>query len=261
MRIFILADLEGVCGVYRWDQTRDYDSRANLEARRLLMGEVNAAVDGAFLGGATRVVVEDGHLRGTNFFADDLDPRAEMAVGSYRPRDRVMAQGFDCAFLLGFHAMSHTPSAVLCHTHSSVLWNRYWINDRPAGEIAQMALLLGRLGVPIGMITGDEQTCDEGRQWLGEGLIGVAVKTGLGREGAIMLAPARARDRIREGAREAVSRAAGGALRPFTMEWPVTARWEFKDSAVVDTYRGSGRIIDGATIEKVIDDPNDLFAP
>ena len=57
MNVYISTDLEGVSGVYRFDQSREHGTPANIEARHLLMGEVNAAVCGAFEGGATRVVV------------------------------------------------------------------------------------------------------------------------------------------------------------------------------------------------------------
>ena len=89
MKIYIGTDLEGVCGVYRFEQTREYGTPANIEARHLLMGEVNAAVAGAFDGGATRVVVRDGHGGAKSFFPEELDERAEMIMGIYRPRDLV----------------------------------------------------------------------------------------------------------------------------------------------------------------------------
>jgi D-amino peptidase len=133
MRVYIETDLEGVCGVYRFEQTREYGTPANIEARHLLMGEVNAAVEGAFEGGATRVVVRDGHDGSKSFFPEQLDDRAEMIMGRFSPYDFVLDQGFDAAILLGFHAMSHTIDGVLCHTQSSLTWDNYWIND-PGGD-------------------------------------------------------------------------------------------------------------------------------
>ena len=83
MKILIMTDLEGVCGVYRFEQTREYGTPANLEARRLLMGEINAAVRGAFDGGATRVVVWDGHDGSKSFLLEELDERAEVVMGVF----------------------------------------------------------------------------------------------------------------------------------------------------------------------------------
>jgi len=49
MKVYISTDLEGVCGVFRFEQSRDDGSPANIEARRLLMGEVNAALSGVII--------------------------------------------------------------------------------------------------------------------------------------------------------------------------------------------------------------------
>ena len=164
MKIYITTDLEGVCGVYRFDQTREYGTPENIEARHLLMGEVNAAVAGAFDGGAIRVVVRDGHNGAKSFFPEELDERAEMVMGIFSPRDLVMRQGFDAAILLGYHAMSNTERGILCHTQSSKTWDNYWINGELAGEIRQSAITLGACNVPVVMVTGDDKTVKEARE-------------------------------------------------------------------------------------------------
>jgi len=260
MNVWILTDLEGVCGVYRFEQTRQHGTPANLEARQLLMGEVNAAVAGAFEAGAERVVVWDGHDGSRSFLPELLDERAEMLMGSFRPLDRVLKEeGFDAAFLLGFHAMSHTPGGVLCHTQSSVNWDNYWINGRLAGEVEQHAILCGSCGVPVVLVTGDDKVCAEARALLGEELTTVQVKKGLSREGALMLAPKRARALIREGARIAVQKAPGA--KPYTPAFPLTVRWQFKDSGIVDRYTGEARRVDATTLEKEVTRAVDIFHP
>ncbi len=259
MRVYICTDLEGVCGVFRWEQTRKYDTPANIEARRLLMGEVNSAVAGAFDGGATRVVVRDGHGGARSFLPEELDERAEMILGVTARPDQVMREGFDAAILLGYHAMSHAPNAVLCHTQSSVGWNNYWINGRLAGEIAQSAIVMGGCDIPVVMVTGDDKTAAEAHDWLGDDIVTVQVKKALTRTGACMLAPKKARTLIREGAKRAMAKA--GALKPYKPGFPLTIRWQFKDSQVIDTYRGEGRILDGNTIERAVQDPCDIYSP
>ncbi len=260
MQVYIGTDLEGVCGVYSFAQTRDaYGSPANVEARKLLMGEVNAAVAGCFDGGAERVVVRDGHNGAKSFFPDDVDERAEIVMGRAAPRDAVISQGFDAAILLGYHAMSHTPRGVLCHTQSSVSWDNYWVNGELAGEIWQSSVFVGSKDIPVVMVTGDKAGCDEARALLGDGIVTVSVKTGLHREGALMLAPKKARDLIRQGAKEAMGRAA--ECKPLKPEFPLTIRWQFKDSSVIDSYGGPGTIIDGHTVERVVDGPDGILYP
>ena len=258
MKVFVCTDLEGVCGVFRWEQT-DYGNPANMEARHLLMGEVNAAIAGACDAGATRVVVQDGHGGARSFLPEDLDERGRMAMGQVGNFDRLLEEGFDCAFLVGYHSMNHTPNGVLCHTQSSETWDNFWINGRLAGEIAQEAIWLGSHGIPITLVTGDGKACAEATAWLGKDVVTVAVKEGLSREGALMLAPKRARQLIRAAAKEAVQKAA--TLKPYNVNFPLTLRFQFTNSEIVDSYRGIARRIDACTIEKEIVRGVEVFGP
>ena len=49
-------------------------------ARQLMTEEVNAAIAGAFAGGATSVVVNDSHGPMVNLLPELLDPRAELLL-------------------------------------------------------------------------------------------------------------------------------------------------------------------------------------
>src|ERR1700753_3153557 len=77
VKIFISCDMEGVAGIVDWSQCRapgvPYE-----EGRRLLLGEVNAAIEGALAGGATEIVCNDSH--GT---MNNLDPAALAGQASY----------------------------------------------------------------------------------------------------------------------------------------------------------------------------------
>ena len=50
-----------------------------------MTGDVNAAIRGAFAGGATSVVVTDGHYNGRNILIEELDSRATLNSGSPSP--------------------------------------------------------------------------------------------------------------------------------------------------------------------------------
>ena len=60
MKILIAADMEGISGVVHWDQVSDTHKEYD-RFRKLMTGDVNAAIRGAFDGGATEVIVADGH--------------------------------------------------------------------------------------------------------------------------------------------------------------------------------------------------------
>ena len=64
MKVFVIADMEGVAGICRWDQV--VAGKPGYEEGRILYTEeLNAAVRGAFAAGATDVVVMDCHGAGT----------------------------------------------------------------------------------------------------------------------------------------------------------------------------------------------------
>src|SRR6476620_6986343 len=78
-KIFMVTDMEGVSGIFDTElQCVPYKSPRWEESRKLLTGEINAAVDGLFEGGATEVVVLDGHSSGQNLSGSDIHPRARL---------------------------------------------------------------------------------------------------------------------------------------------------------------------------------------
>ena len=90
MKIFISADIEGVAGVVNAQQGTPGNPEYE-RARRLMTEEVNAAIAGAFDGGAAYVLVNDSHGPMVNLIPEDLDPRAECIIG--RPKAMNMAAG------------------------------------------------------------------------------------------------------------------------------------------------------------------------
>src|SRR5512133_2546734 len=61
VRIFMETDLEGVSGVYKFAQTREKDSPLNIQACEYFMQDLAAVVRGLRDGGATEILVLDGH--------------------------------------------------------------------------------------------------------------------------------------------------------------------------------------------------------
>jgi D-amino peptidase len=161
MKIYIAADMEGVGGVMLPEQLKR-GTAEYAEARNLLTGEVNAAVDGAFDGGATEVIVKDAHGSGFNIIASELDSRARLVQGSSLP---VRFAGLDAdtsgLILLAYHAMAGTLAAVCDHTMSSVAWFRYELCGKEVGETAIDAAWAGCFGVPLILVTGDDKVCAE----------------------------------------------------------------------------------------------------
>jgi D-amino peptidase len=210
MRVYISIDMEGLAGV----ATRDQIVRGGHgypAAQALMTQEANAAIEGAFAGGAREVVVNDSHGTMDNLLQERLDPRARLVLGA--PKLDCMAEGIsaehDVAFFIGYHAAAGGPG-VLAHTFSSHL-TEVRLNGAPASEAEVNALQAAAVGVPIGLLSGDDVVCRAALAAF-PGVSAVEVKQARGVYAAISLSPTEARTLIRDAATRAVT--GHGALRP-----------------------------------------------
>lgn len=227
LKIYVNTDLEGISGVFKFDQTREKDTPLNIQACEYFMGDVAAVVRGLRDGGATEVIILDGH--GSQAVIPHLMvPGAKYITGRPRPGAGNLTD-LDSTFagmvMLGFHAMMGTPDGVLNHTQSSKTENRYWYNGVESGELAQNAAIAGYFGVPPIMVTGDEATCREARKFFGNNIVTVAVKNGLARESALLYPFEETRKALYEGAKRAV--AAISSCKPYILETPIKVREEY----------------------------------
>ena len=227
IKIYVNTDLEGISGVYKFDQTRQKDTPLNIQACEYFMGDVNAVVKGLRDGGATEVVVLDGH--GSQAVIPHLmEPGATYITGRPRPGAGNLTDldsTFDGMVLLGFHSMMGTADGILNHTQSSLSENRYWYNGVESGEIAQNAAIAGYYGVPVILVTGDVAACREAEKFLGDKLVTVAVRRGLAREAAELYPFPVTRKALYEGAKKAVEAIA--SCKPYILETPIQVKEEY----------------------------------
>lgn len=252
MRVMVWVDAEGISGITSWEQVLAGRSRYE-EGRRLMTQEVNAAVRGAKLAGATEIIVVDGHGAGgefsfRNLIPELLEPGAEYVFGApWTTYTLPLERGCDGAIFLGFHAKSGSPDGVLSHTVSES-WLNFYINGETAGEIAICAGVCGHFGVPVLLVTGDAATCREAKATLGEGVKTVCVKEGISRFAAKCLAPREAWQRIEEAVSEVVKRPP--KVKPYRPFEPTTLRVEFTAPEHVRNYLREGvRQVDERTVE------------
>src|SRR5207244_12667995 len=138
-------------------------------ASRLLMTrEANAAVAGAFDGGAAAVVVNDSHGDMYNLLPEEMDPRAELLIGSPKPWSMMQGLGpdFNVALFIGYHASAGTEGAVLDHTYSGRLLYEVRLNGEPASEADLNAAYAGTFGVPVGLLTRDDKARQQAERQL-----------------------------------------------------------------------------------------------
>ncbi|HEX5465997.1 MAG TPA: M55 family metallopeptidase [Candidatus Limnocylindrales bacterium] len=235
MRVYISVDMEGIAGISHPDPTRRGDD-GYPAAVELMVGEANAAVEGAFDGGADEVVVNDSHGSMFNLTPAAMDSRARLVQGQ-KPLSMVegAADGaFDVALFVGYHARAGHPRGTLAHTQSGAQ-TLTAIGDQPVGEYGLNALYLGALGVPVGLVTGDDALAEEVAAFLPWAERAV-VKRAVGRSAADSLHPTVARDLIRHAARRAVERAAAGdaSLEPLRPPPPIRVSIGFDHAGRAD---------------------------
>jgi D-amino peptidase len=230
-KIYILTDLEGASGVYKFSQTRDKETPLGQKALEYLMGDIAAVVRGLRDAGAGEIVVMDGH--GTQAFVPHLmEPGAKYVTKAAWNSKIADLSGLEKVYdidtsyagviQLGAHAMMGTPDGVLNHTQSDVSESRYWYNGVESGELAQTGIYAGHFNVPIIMVSGDVAACREARKFFGDPCVTVAVKQGIGREAAVLYPFAETRKALYEGAKQAV--AAIPRCKPYKVKLPIQAK-------------------------------------
>jgi D-amino peptidase len=230
MKVYMMTDMEGVSGLRASDEA-DPGGPKYEAARAFLCGDVNAAIAGAFDGGATEVLVRDGHYQGFNFFLERMDPRALYAGRSAGAWCTGLDDTFQAGFFVGAHAMAGTPNAFIEHTMSPDSWLRYAVNGRAFGEQGQFGAICGALGIPVVFVSGDEAACAEAAEFF-PNCETAAVKRAAGRNSAICLHPEKAHDLIRAAAKRAVQRA--NAVKPFVVQFPAEVVMEYMRTDYAD---------------------------
>jgi D-amino peptidase len=241
MRAVIFCDMEGVCGIQAWEQVNG-GHPSYQDGRRLYTDEVNAAVRGARAAGASDIIVVDCHGAGggfqfKSFIPDKLESGAQYVLGHPWARyTEAFEKGCDAILFLGAHAMAGTPDGVLCHTVSSENWHHAWINETRVGESGILAAIAGCWDIPAIFVAGDEATCREVTELLGEEVVTAAVKTGLGRFSARNMAPRDACTLIEMRVAQAIS--LKNWPKPYKPEGPVTFKVEVATPDKVNDFIG-----------------------
>ncbi len=233
----IVTDMEGVGGVNNADEQLLPGQRRYDESRRLLVGELNAAIKGLLEAGAGRVVVWDGHDGSRSLSITDIDPAAELIQGRPTPANYYLEDRLYSGILfVGQHAMAGAKGGVLAHSQSFSV-ERISLNGRSVGEIGQIAAIGGYFHIPLIMLAGDQAACEEVLE-LQPKAETVAVKRGVGKASSLSLSHEEACKRIHAAARRAAARVT--EFTPWSVEGPVELKFEFKDKAKSPdrVYRG-----------------------
>ncbi|MFE1369628.1 M55 family metallopeptidase [Streptomyces anulatus] len=215
MKVLISVDMEGVSGIVHPSETNPerYDYQ---RGRELMTADANAVVAGVLDADPTaEVLVADAHGTFRNLLPEQLDRRARLVRG--KPRALNMLAGLDeetdAALFVGYHVRAGEGPGVLAHTMNGEILD-VRVAGRSLGEIGLNAAMVGHLGVPVVLLSGDDAACAEMNN-LVPAAVTVPVKEALGMAAAVTLHPEEARDRLRRAAADAVTRRA--AIEPLTL--------------------------------------------
>lgn len=243
MKILISADMEGTCGVSSWihvdapEETaagKPFNAGEYERARLRMTREVNAAIAGAFAGGATEVIVNDSHDGQRNLLGEELHRDAKYISGSDKRLGMMQGvdlDGISAVFYTGYHAKAGTPGAPLTHTWSTWLQDVRF-DDASTGEFGFNAAVAGHFGVPVVFVAGDEKAVAQTQAFLGDGVEGAVVKWGLSTTAAKHLHPEKAQELIRERAEKAMANVASAS--PYRLPKGVTVELEFDHQSRAD---------------------------
>lgn len=233
-KIFISADIEGVCGIADWKETELSDPQSAY-FRRQMAREVRAACDGANEAGATDIFVKDAHSSGRNIDPSLLPENIRILRAWTQSPYSMMAgldESFDAAMFIGYHSGAGSDGSPLAHTMNGANI-RVVINGEEASEFLINAYTAASFGVPSVLLSGDLKLCERAKA-LNANIQTVAVHEGLG-SATISLHPDVAVARIKAAAQAALRQA--GDARRITLPDRFEVAIDFKETA--RAYRGS----------------------
>ncbi len=225
MNIYIMADLEGISGIYTEEQIEPSRSRFE-EGRRLMTREVNLCAAACKANGVEKVFVRDVHGGSYTLLWDQLSSDIDVVVSGWTGTSRFPGiEECDGVILLGYHAMAGSVGSLLEHTMIRRQYRRFCLNGTSVGESGIDAAILGDYNKPVIMLSGSRDACNQAQELL-PWITTAVVKEDAGDCGALLLSPERSAQVIQSAVAEAIAALKYGRVQPFTVERPVTMQLE-----------------------------------
>ena len=254
LRVFLSVDMEGISGVVHQSQT-GRDPKEYERCRSLMVGDVNAAIEGVLDFGEVEIVVSDAHGSMRNLKPEELHEAAVLVSGSPKPLTQMagMDSEFDAVLFVGYHSKKGTTRGILDHTISGGVIDSIVINGLEVGETAINAAIAGYHGVPCVFLSGDLAVTKEAEDLIPD-IVTVSVKEALSRTAAKCINPRKARKLIKQGVTDALKKR--GSIKPFTFNPPIEVRVKYRDSLMADAVAFIPFVerVNGRTIRFVLKD-------
>ena len=143
--------MEGISGVVDRSMT-NRDKHDYEKGRALMVGDVNAAIEGIFeVDPEAEIVVSDAHGGMININPEELHQSAVLVRGSPKPLTQISGidNSFDAAIFVGYHSMKGTLHGILSHTISGRTVESVTINGLEVGETGINGAIAGYFNVPL----------------------------------------------------------------------------------------------------------------
>lgn len=190
MKLYISVDMEGITGMP--DYTYVLANEHNYERARMIMTEeTNYVIEAARQSGCKDILVNDSHSKMNNILIDRLHEAAALITGDVKPLSMVQGldETYDAAMFIGYHSRAGKPG-VMSHSMIHAVRN-FYINDHQIGEMGFNAYVAGYYGVPLVLVSGDDQAAKEAEA-LVPGITTVVVKESISRSAVKSLTPKKA---------------------------------------------------------------------
>lgn len=222
MRFLVMTDIEGVTGITTYPQAE----KSQL-GRDMLMHDLLAVIEGIRAKEHHDIVVYDMHTDGRNIDLSMLPEDVSVVMG--KPINGKVYRGigsdFDGLFLVGLHAMSREPGALLAHSYL-IQYDSIHINGELVGEIGVERALAGEQGIPLVFVSGDDKGCEEALALDGE-IVTAVVKESLDEAQALCKTPAQTGKLLRAAAAKAAEKAK--SIVPKQTQMPVAIQIKYSE--------------------------------
>ena len=223
IRVLVIHDMEGLSGQTD-PKTYFFGEKEYPQGQEMLVGDINAVIEGLYAGGATEVWVVDGHGSGNpepDVRRDLLDQRAQQVLrdstfDSYV--DLVTPKAFDAVAAVGMHAKTGSKGFA---AHTFTLGIGLKVNGQYITETELVGLSWGRQGIPVIFTSGDDRLAADlaTMPWIEF----VTVKTATAADSARPRPVAEARADLTARAKTAVENLRAGKTRSMKVHTPIQA--------------------------------------
>ena len=248
MKLYIVADMEGIAGVVAPEQVSCGSGWEYDQARRQFTEEVCAICSGAIEAGAEEIVVNDFHGNGRNIDLALLPQQVQLIRGEFRPTSGfdLLDSSFHGLILLGAHARSGSRGSILPHTYSSKV--QFELFGQPVGEFDILSFLAGEYKVPTILISGDDKTISQAHTNL-PSTAAVMTKYSIGSNSAVCVHPKRVCEMLRTETRRVVKDI--GSIEPPMISPPIQLVFRVVEPRLAERLDWIPRVkrLDGTTFE------------